>query len=167
MFTTNDVVDWFNFIVIKPYGPGHFINGFAVVGNVFRSLNGRIDRVEHVDTTFADLDYSRTRCFEFSANTFHNVNEPVANPATLSLEQQTAAATWVLETRNALPFEGYALSVESVMPAAAITNASNAAVYNLPWSLSELGSDRRDVHLNWGSAVKGRVRYTVRMDHTS
>ncbi len=63
MFTTNDVADWFNFIVIKPYGPGHFINGFAVIGNVFRSLNGRIDRVEHVDTTFADLDYSRTRSF--------------------------------------------------------------------------------------------------------
>jgi hypothetical protein len=111
MFTTNDVADWFNFIVIKPYGPGHFINGFAVVGNVFRSLNGRIDRVEHVDTTFADLDYGRIRSFEFSANTFHNVNELVSNPASLSFEQQTEAATWVMQTRNALPFEGYALSV--------------------------------------------------------
>ncbi|MDB4111791.1 glycoside hydrolase family 55 protein [Yoonia sp.] len=167
MFTTNDVADWFNFIVIKPYGPGHFINGFAVVGNVFRSLNGRIDRVEHVDTTFADLDYGRTRSFEFSANTFHNVNEPVSNPATLSFEQVTEAATWVLETRNALPFEGYALSVDSVMPAGAVTNAGNASVHDLPWSLSEQGSDRRDVHLNWGSAVKGRVRYSVRMDQTS
>jgi hypothetical protein len=105
------VADWLNFIVIKPYGPGHFINGFAVVGNVFRSLNGRIDRVEHVDTTFADLDYGRIRSFEFSANTFHNVNELVSNPASLSFEQQTEAATWVMQTRNALPFEGYALSV--------------------------------------------------------
>ena len=166
MFTTKDVADWFNFIVIKPYGPGHFINGFAVVGNVFRSLNGRIDRVEHVDTTFADLDYSRTRSFAFSANTFHNVNEQVSNPATLSFEQNTEASTWVLETRNALPFKGYALSVESMMPTGLVTNASGASVHDLPWSLSEQGSDRRDVHLNWGSAVKGRVRYGVRMDQT-
>lgn len=137
MFTTNDVADWFNFIVTKPYGPGHFINGFAVVGNVFRSLNGRIDRVEHVDTTFADLDYSRTRSFAFSAFTFHNVNEPVSNPATLSFEQNTEASTWVLETRNALPFKGYALSVESVMPTGPVTNANGAIVHNLPWSLSE------------------------------
>ena len=166
MFTTNDVADWFNFIVIKPYGPGHFINGFAVVGNVFRSLNGRIDRVEHVDTTFADLDYSRTRSFAFSANTFHNVNEQVSNPATLSFEQNTEASTWVLETRNALPFKGYALSVESMMPTGPVTNASGASVHDLPWFLSEQGSDRRDVLLNWGSAVKGRVRYGVRMDQT-
>ena len=166
MFTTNDVADWFNFIVIKPYGPGHFINGFAVVGNVFRSLNGRIDRVEHVDTTFADLDYSRTRSFAFSANTFHNVNEQVSNPATLSFEQNTEASTWVLGTRNALPFKGYALSVESMMPTGPVTNASGASVHDLPWSLSEQGSDRRDVLLNWGSAVKGRVRYGVRMDQT-
>lgn len=164
MFTTNDVADWFNFIVIKPYGPGHFINGFAVTGNVFRSLNGRIDRVEHVDTTFADLDYSRTRSFAFSANTFHNVNEPVSNPAVLSFEQQTEAATWVIETREALPFAGYALSVQSVMPDGAITSSSGAAVHDLPWAVAEQGTDRRDVHLNWSRGVKGRVRYVVRMD---
>jgi len=167
MFTANDVVDWFNFIVIKPYGPGHFINGFSVTGNVFRSINGRIDRVENVDTTFADLDYSRTRSFEFSANTFHNVNEPVSNPATLSFDQQTEASTWVVETRDALPFDGFVLSVDSVMPEGAITQNNGAATYNLPWSLPEQGSDSRDFNLNWGSSVKGRVRYKVRMDQPS
>ncbi|MGJ8621208.1 MAG: glycosyl hydrolase family 28-related protein [Yoonia sp.] len=135
MFTTNDVADWFNFIVIKPYGPGHFINGFSVVGNVFRSLNGQIDRVESVDTTFADLDYSRTRGFEFTANTFHNVNEPVSNPATLTFEQQSEAAAWVIDTRDALPFDGFALSVDSVMPDGPITIANGNRNHSLPWAL--------------------------------
>lgn len=166
MFTTNDVADWFNFIVIKPYGPGHFINGFSVVGNVFRSLNGRIDRVENVDTTFADLDYARTRSFEFSGNTFHNVNQPVSNPASLSHEQQTEAVTWVMQTDTALPFDGRALTVESVMPTGAITDAGNNRVHDLPWSEGAQGGDFRDVHLNWSTAVKGQVRYQVRMDQT-
>lgn len=164
MFTTNDVADWFNFIVIKPYGPGHFINGFSVTGNVFRSLNGRIDRVENVDTTFADLDYTKTRSFVFSGNTFHNVNEPVSNPSALLFEQSTEAATWVMDTRDALPFDGHALSVESVVPEGAITDSGAAAVFDLPWSTPAQGVDKRAVHLNWSRAVKGRVRFAVRMD---
>jgi hypothetical protein len=166
MFTTNDVADWFNFIVIKPYGPGHFINGFAVIGNVFRSLNGRIDRVEHVDTTFADLDYSRTRSFVFTGNTFHNVNEPVSNPAVLTHTQATEATTWVMETATALPFAGHALTIESVMPDGAITNAGDTRVHDLPWAEGGQGSSLRDVHLNWSQPVKGQVRYSVRMDQT-
>ena len=167
MFTTNDVSSAFNFIVIKPYGPGHFINGFAVVGNVFRSLNGRIDRVENVNTTFADLDYSRTRSFVFSGNTFHNVNEPVANPAFLDHDQSSEAATWVIDTRSALPFDGYARTVESVMPQGAITDSGGSAVFDLPWSEGEQGLDNREIHLHWSRPVSGSVRYAVRMDRTS
>ena len=166
MFTTNDVADWFNFIVIKPYGPGHFINGFSVVGNVFRSLNGLIDRVEAVDTTFADLDFSRTRRLDFFGNTFHNVSEPVANPAYLSFDQATVATTWVMDTGTVLPFGGEARSVESVMPQGAITNSGGNAVFAFPWSVGEQGTNNREVHLNWGTAVRGSVRYAVRMDTT-
>ena len=166
MFTTNDVADWFNFIVIKPYGPNHFINGFAVVGNVFRSLNGGIDRVENVDTTFADLDFSRTRSFEFTGNTFHNVNEPVSNPVTLSHTQATEATTWVMDTDTSLPFGGFAKTVESVMPLGEITDSSDARRHDFPWSEGKQGADQRAVHLNWPVAVKGNVRYQVRMDDT-
>ena len=166
MFTTNDVSAAFNFIVIKPYGTGHFINGFSVVGNVFRSLNGRIDRVERVDTTFADLNYDRTRSFEFTANTFHNVNLPVSNPADLDHDQATEASTWVMSASNALPFAGVALSVESVMPQGAITDVSDTTVHDFPWAEGEQGSDARDVHVNWSRPVKGRVRFAVRMDRT-
>ena len=166
MFTTNDVSRSFSFIVIKPYGPGHFINGFSVIGNVFRSLNGRIDRAERVNTTFADLDYTRTRSFDFTGNTFHNVSEPVANPTVLTHTQGTAASTWVLETNDTLPFKGRALTVETVMPNGPIINTSNGRVHDLPWSIGEQGGGSQDVHLNWSRAVSGQVRYSVRMDRT-
>ncbi|WP_108813836.1 glycosyl hydrolase family 28-related protein [Loktanella sp. Alg231-35] len=167
MFTTNDVADWFNFIVIKPYGAGHFINGFSVVGNVFRSLNGRIDRVESVDTTFADLDFGRTRDFDFFGNTFHNVNEPARNPTQLSHDQQTEATTWVMDTGTTLPFGGRARSVETVLPQGAITNAASTRIHDLPWSQGEQGVGNRFVHLNWSQPVKGEVRYAVRMDQVT
>ncbi|WP_322894064.1 MULTISPECIES: glycosyl hydrolase family 28-related protein [unclassified Yoonia] len=164
MFTVNDVAPWFNFIVIKPYGPGHYINGFSVVGNVFRSINGRIDRVDHVDTTFADLDHSRTRSFVFTGNTFHNVAFPVANPASLSHDQAAAATTWVIDTGAALPFGGRARQVDCVMPAGAITAPNNQRVHDLPWAEGEKGPNLRSVHLNWSRAVRGAVRYQVRTD---
>ncbi len=166
-FTTNDVSDAFRFIVIKPYGPDHFINGFAVIGNVFRSLNGRIDRVEGVDTTFAGLNLTRSRDCDFVGNTFHNVNDPARNPAHLTYDRPSEASTWVMDTGAALPFGGVARSVESVMPQGDITNSSNSRVYTLPWSLGEQGGDGRSVHLNWSQAVKGSVRYAVRMDETT
>ncbi|KJZ20781.1 glycosyl hydrolase family 28-related protein [Loktanella sp. S4079] len=166
IFTINDVAPWSRFIVIKPYGPGHFINGFAVQGNVFRSLNGKIDRVEQVDTTFAELDFSRTRGFEFYGNTFSNVSEPASNPVILEHEQETAAVTWVMDTTVSLPFLGHARFVDNVMPDGPITNNSGTRIHELPWAEGDKGSDQRSVHLNWGSAVKGRVRYQVRMDDT-
>ncbi|PUB18592.1 glycosyl hydrolase family 28-related protein [Yoonia sediminilitoris] len=164
IFTTNDVAGWFNFIVIKPYGPGHYINGFSVVSNVFRSLNGRIDRVEHVDTSFADLDYSRTRRLTFAGNVYHNVNEPAHNPMSLSHSQASEAATWVMSTKNYLPFDGPAQFVDSVMPEGAVTTSSGARVYEMPYAEPEQGTGGRSINLRWSRAVKGKVRYQVRMD---
>jgi len=166
MFTTNDVASWFNFIVIKPYGPGHYINGFSVVSNVFRSLNGRIDRVDAVDTTFADLDFNRTRRLEFTGNIYHNVNQPAHNPMYLSHDQFTEATTWTMDTDTYLPFGGRAKYVESVQPDGAITNTAGARIHDLPWAEGEQGADLRSVRLNWSQPVKGRVRYQVRMDQS-
>ncbi len=164
IFTTNDVASWFNFIVIKPYGPGHYINGFSVVSNVFRSLNGRIDRVDGVDTTFANLDFNRTRKLEFTGNIYHNVNEPAHNPMYLTHTQASEATTWTMDTDTYLPFGGRALHVESVVPEGAITNSGGSRVYDFPWAVGERGSDLRSVQVNWSQPVKGTVRYQVRMD---
>ncbi len=44
IFTANDVAPWFTWIMIKPFGTGHYLSGLHVSNNTFRSLNGRIDR---------------------------------------------------------------------------------------------------------------------------
>ncbi len=165
IFTAIDVADWFNFIVVKPYGPGHFIHGLSVVSNVFRILNGSIDRVEHVDTTFADLDYGRMRMIDFSGNTFHAIGEQVFNPAFLTHTQSSASATWVADTEPHLPFKGRARFVDSVTADGAIQDGSNNDVFSMPWADNNYGSDQRQVRFVWDRAVKGKVRYQVRMDN--
>lgn len=165
IFTAIDVADWFNFIVVKPYGPGHFIHGLSVVSNVFRILNGSIDRVEHVDTTFADLDYTRMRMINFSGNTFHAIGEEVFNPAFLTHTQSSASSTWVADTEPYLPFKGRARFVEAVVPDGAIQTAGGSDVFQSPWVDSSHGADNRQVRFVWDTAVKGKVRYQVRMDN--
>ena len=165
VFTAIDVAEWFNFIVVKPYGPGHYIHGLSVVSNVFRTLSGSIDRVEHVDTTFADLDYSRMRMINFSGNSFHAVNEQVFNPAFLTHTQSTASQTWVADTEPSLPFKGRARFVDAVSADGAIQNASNVDQFQVPWVDSAYGTNQREVRFVWDTAVKGKIRYQVRMDN--
>jgi hypothetical protein len=164
MFTVNDVAPWFTFIAIRPYGPGHFIQGFSVVSNVFRTLNGDIDRVEKVDTTFANLDFTRMRNVTFSANVFNGVTVQAVNPLTVVHTQSTRARTWTLNTDQQLPFAGRARVVESVVPEGRLVNASNGTVYDAPYVETEIGSGARQYRVTFGSEVSGRVRTIVRMD---
>lgn len=165
MFFASNVADSFKFIVIKPFGPDHFIHGLSVVGNTFRTINGFIDGVEKIDTTFADLEFSRMRAVVFSGNAFHGVRNEVPNPAVLTHDQDTAAATWTLQTEPFLPFEGRARFVDAVVANGTLRDESNVAVYLAPSVTPSQGADSRDVVLGWGAAVKGEVRYTVRMDN--
>jgi hypothetical protein len=74
------VAPWFSFIVVKPYGSGHFINGMNVSGNTFRGSGVVINRGERVDTSFAPMDFARMRSVTFSGNTYHNVEYGAENP---------------------------------------------------------------------------------------
>lgn len=165
IFFASNVAASFKFIVIKPYGPGHFIHGLGVVGNVFRSINGFIDRVEKIDTTFADLDYSRIRTVTFSGNTFHGVTNEVFNPASIDHDQVTAASVWTADTDPYLPFRGRARYVDSVAVDGDLRNSSNGVEYIAPSVETGQGTGNRAVKFGWGKAVKGRVRYVVRMDN--
>lgn len=165
IFTVSDVAPWFNWLVIKPHGPGHFIHGLAVVGNVFRSLNGYIDRVEHVDTTFADLDYGRMRNVTFSGNVFHGVNQEVQNPASLTHTQSTADRVWIFDSGNALPFRGRARTVEAVVAQSQIRNASNQLIYENPYVEVEYGATKRQFRVIYATPCTGTVRAQVRMDN--
>ncbi|WP_085837501.1 glycosyl hydrolase family 28-related protein [Aquimixticola soesokkakensis] len=164
IFTANDVAASFSWIVIKPYGAGHFIQGLAVQGNVFKALNGNVDRVERVDESFATLDYWRTRNLVFSGNTFNAINQSTFNPVSLEFTQSTAATSWTLDASAYLPFGGNARTVESVMPEGAIKNASNANVFSHPYVVNNYGTTAKLTQLNWSEPVKGTVNVIIRAD---
>ncbi|MEO0485944.1 MAG: glycosyl hydrolase family 28-related protein [Pseudomonadota bacterium] len=164
IFTVNDVAPWFRFIVVKPYGTGFTINGLSVIGNVFKSLNGSIDRVEEVDTSFADLNYNSMRNITFEANTFDGVTTDVFNPLRQTHDEETPSTSWLIELAPRLPFGGNARHVESVVPVGAVRNSNNVAQYDFPYVLLNQGPDSSAVQVNWPTAVRGRVAIMARMD---
>lgn len=164
-FVCSEVAPWFRFIVVKPFGPGHRIRGLSVIGNVFRAIGGRIDRVEGVDTTFADLNYTAMKNITFEGNSFDNVDEPVKNPLRGSHEETSNQSTWRIGLSPYLPFGGHARWVESVQPIARISNGSGARVKELPYALTGQGADDDEIHLKWSEACKGKVTYVARMDN--
>jgi hypothetical protein len=165
IFTVNDVSPGFRWLVMTPYGAGHFINGLTVNDNVFRTVNTNIDRIEGVDTTFATLDFTRMRNLVMEANAFNGVNQLTQSPVMVEHNQSTAADTWVVNAAAFLPFGGRARNVQSVVAEGAVTNASNAAQWSMPYVLVEQGSTGGEAHLKWQVPVKGRVQVTVRVDN--
>jgi hypothetical protein len=164
IFTANDVAPWFSWIVVKPFGTGHFLQGLSVTGNVFKSLNGTVDRVERVDASLAPLDFSRTRNVEFAANTFNGIGQNTINPVTLEFNQATAATAWVCDVSAYLPFGGWAREVTGVVTENPVTNASNAPVFAFPYVTTLDGPDSNRVRLTWPEPAKGRVHVTARVD---
>lgn len=158
------VAPWFNFVVAKPYGGGHFIDGLTVTGNTFRIIGNPTDRAEGVDTSFADFDYNRFRNIRFAANSFHNVSVPVANPLLMEHTEASPAATWVVSPAPKLPFGAWVQTVESAMPAGAIRDSGGAIHYGMPYYEAKQGPDNDRLHLQWGTAVEGTVTLRVRID---
>ncbi|WP_458791160.1 hypothetical protein [Yoonia sp. MH D7] len=105
------------------------------------------------------------RVVNFSGNLFHGVSEAVLNPASLEHEQLTAASTWTANTSPHLPFEGRARYVESVTVDGDLRNTGNGQEYLAPSVTTGQGTGLRYLKFNWATAVKGKVRYIVRMDN--
>ncbi|MCP9480385.1 right-handed parallel beta-helix repeat-containing protein [Shimia sp. CNT1-13L.2] len=164
VFLSGDVAPWTGFIVIKPHGSGHYLGGLTVTGNKFRSVHGAVDRVDQVDTTFADLDKTKGKHVLFEGNSFHAITTPVHNPVLIEHDQNSHASTWVVETEGRLPFGWRARAVEAVVMKGKIKNTSNVTEYTMPYVSVEEGSDGSDVHLNWEKSVKGTVWTKIRMD---
>ena len=164
-FTANDVAPWFKFIAVKPYGPGHFLQGVNISGNVFKALNGAIDRVETVDTTFATLDNARMRNVTVEANSFTAVTQPIANPVYAEVNQATAATVWTLSPGAYLPFGGWARNVESLVAEGMITGPANERRSDMPYVEVQQGAAKQQVTVNWAQASKGRIQIKVRMDN--
>ena len=164
IFTVNDAAPWHAWIVIKPYGSGHFIQGLSVTGNTFKSLNGDTDRVEKVDDSIAGLDFSRTRNVEFSANTFNSITQNTINPVTLQFDQPSDAQQWVLDVSGYLPFGGWSREVTAVVTEDAIQNGSAQDVFAMPYVTTNDGANNNFVRLTWPEPVHGRVHVTARVD---
>lgn len=165
IFTVNDAASWFRWIVVTPRGPGHYIQGLNVSGNVFRTVNCTIDRVERVDTTHAALDLGRLRNVIFTQNTFNGSGQFTMSPVPVEHLQSTAADTWVVDGAAYLPFAGRARTVTSVVADGAITTAASAVRADMPFVLAGQGAGGGLVHLRWPVAVRGKVQVTLRCDN--
>ncbi|WP_028955100.1 glycosyl hydrolase family 28-related protein [Sulfitobacter sp. 20_GPM-1509m] len=164
-FLSGSVAPWFSYIVVKPHGAGHFLSGVSITANKFRSISGNIDRVERVDTSFADLDRGRFKDVEFHGNSFHGVNTPVSNPLRVRHGETTTAQTWVIDTNGELPFEGWATQVVAVTAHGRLRNDNNVTKFDFPYTDPEEGPNRDQVHLGWDQPMKGTVNLIVRMDN--
>ncbi|MDX1782129.1 MAG: right-handed parallel beta-helix repeat-containing protein, partial [Thalassovita sp.] len=165
IFQSIGTASWFRFIVVKPHGAGHFISGLNVTGNVFRAIQTTLDRIDHVDTSHADLDYSRMRNITVQGNMFNAIDQSIANPVVIQFEQNTAASSWTVDCAGPLLFGGYAQNVQALVTRSKIKNTNNVAVHDQPYVLVEQGTARDQVALHWSQAVTGDVAVTVRMDN--
>lgn len=163
VFLASDVAPWFTFIMVKPHGAGHFLNGVSVTGNSFRGI-GAIDRVETVDSSFADLDYNNISNVTFDDNAFHNIRTPAASPLVMEHTEASAGTTWVVRPAPKLPFGAWAQVVESVMASGPLRNAANAVQHVMPYYEAKQGANRDEINLRWPQAVSGTVILRVRID---
>jgi len=163
-FLSQSTAAWFNFIEVKPHGAGHFINGLTVTGNTFRLIDGNIDRIEGINTSFANMDFNRFQNITFAGNTFSNVNDHTTNPLVLNHNEASTQSAWSVEFGPNLPFNGYAQTVESVQPVGAIRDGNDDIYWGMPYYVAKQGPDQDRVILNWERPVRGTVTMRVRMD---
>jgi hypothetical protein len=164
VFIASGVASFFRWIVIRPYGAGHFLNGLSITNNSFRVVGATIDRVEAVDTTFAVLDHSKARNVRVMGNSFNQVAQPIQNPIVTDHVQNTAASSWTLDASGYIPFGGRVRMVESVVVEGTLTNGANQPRFINPHAFHSQGPFGNQAILNWGEAVRGKVIATLRSD---
>ncbi|WP_170448387.1 glycosyl hydrolase family 28-related protein [Ruegeria arenilitoris] len=164
IFYSSDVAPWFAYIVVRPHGVGHFLNGMTVTGNKFRTANGSIDRVDKVDTTFADLNPDRHVNVTFADNTYHNVTLKTANPLRVRHEQNTAASAWTVDSDGAFPFGGQARSCDSVVVLDGLRTAFGTLRYTAPYVQLQQGTNQDQIKLRWSEALSGEVSVIMRIE---
>ncbi|MCA0930019.1 glycoside hydrolase family 55 protein [Ruegeria profundi] len=164
IFYSSEVAPWFSYITIRPHGAGHFLNGVVVTGNKFRSTSGSINRVDQVDTSFASLNSYAHRNVMFENNTFHGVDQKVANPLRVTYSQGSASQAWSIQTVGELPFGGYARSCDAVTALGPLKNVFGLTTYATPYVELEQGASRDAINLRWPEAVSGEVSTLIRME---
>lgn len=164
IFYCNEVAPWFSNIVIRPHGPGHFLNGVVIAGNKFRSVNGTIDRAERVDTTFADLNHFRHLNVSVRDNTFHGVTAKVENPLRLRFSQNSNSQVWGVWAQGRLPFGGKARGCDAVTVLGPLRNSFGQIVHDTPYVELEQGAGNDVINLRWSQSLRGTVSTMIRME---
>ena len=164
IFLTSGAASWFSYIVIKPHGSGHFLNGVGITGNNFRSIQGGIDRVDWVDTSIADLDYDRFKDVTFSGNSYHQISKQVENPMRIAHSEETPSATWEIDLAGELPFSGPARRIDALVILDEVRDTSGNPVFLMPHTIAQQGPNKDRVQIAWGQPVAGDVAVTVRID---
>ena len=67
-------------------------------------------------------------------------------------------------TNKELSFQSYAKRVTAIAPQAQIKTFSNSAYFNMPYITGEVGSEKDQVQLTFGTSVKGKMTVTVSKD---
>ncbi len=164
IFYSSEAPPWFSYIVIRPHGPGHFLNGLAVTGNKFRSNSSDLDRAERVDTTFADLDSNRHLNVTFRNNTYHGISAKVENPLRVRHTQNSPAQVWTVGSQSRLPFGGKARNCDAVTALGPLRTVLNTTRYTAPYVDVEQGSNGDAVQLRWQENLKGEVSVMMRIE---
>ncbi|MGC9370964.1 MAG: glycosyl hydrolase family 28-related protein [Paracoccaceae bacterium] len=165
IFMASDVANWFRWIVIKPVGTGHYIQGLNVSGNVFKSTINNVQRVERVDSTYAGLDMSRARNVIVEGNAFNGVDQVISNPVTQQFDINTNSSVWNCDFAGLLPFGGQARLATAVVAENAIRNGANNQVFSMPYTAPAQGASKSVIALHWPEAVRGRMQVTARIDN--
>ncbi|MEQ3712084.1 MULTISPECIES: glycosyl hydrolase family 28-related protein [Lentibacter] len=164
IFLASHVAPWFSYIILKPHGAGHFINGLNVQGNFFRIIGGTIERVERIDTSFADTNFSRMRNITWRDNMYNAVDVATVNPLISTHSQETESDKWIVSGSPQLPFGGWARKVEALVAEGPIRNAVNVKRYEMPYVDLAQGADNDTIHVNWSQPVRGDIVISMRMD---
>ncbi|WP_323037490.1 glycosyl hydrolase family 28-related protein [Pararhodobacter sp.] len=165
VFLVSNVISSFRFVVVKPYGPGHFLSGMTVTGNTFRTVNASVNRAEGVDTTHADLNYGSFRNVVWQHNTFNGINTQCESPLVLRHNQTTAATNWTIGTGGRLPFNGMARTVTGLVMEGQANGPSNEVRTSMPYVNVQQGNNNDQIRLTWPSTTRGRAVVTVRVDY--
>jgi hypothetical protein len=154
-----------NFILIKPYGPGHFINGLTVTDNLFKKTGGeQLTAVEGVDDSFAGLDLGRTADLLFTGNTYHGIVKRTENPVTVRHVQGTASSSWNVDLSDYAPFGSEVRGGMSFLAEGPLRSASNVVVYLTPYAEPGQGAGGRTLRMRWQQDVRGVAQVTARFD---
>ncbi|WP_120502556.1 glycosyl hydrolase family 28-related protein [Roseovarius sp. EL26] len=164
VFIVSHVAPWFTFMMVKPYGPGHFINGLNVNGNSFRIIGDNINRVESLDTSFAALDFDRVQNVTFANNTYSNVTIPSVNPAVIAHTEASPTQTWVIDANDKLPFGANAQRVDSFVLTQPLLDGAGGSYHGVPYVQVKQGPDKDQVHLQWEKPLRGAALVHIRID---